>query len=101
MPDTLPLLTLPQAAAALAAGGLVAMPTETVYGLAADAQNAQAVAQISERLRRRTPTLDIAVGDLFINQVGRADRHFRQKLRAVKQQDQQIKQRRVAMPNLE
>lgn len=46
MPDTLPLLTLPQAAAALAAGGLVAMPTETVYGLAADAQNAQAVAQI-------------------------------------------------------
>ena len=34
------------AARALAAGKLVAMPTETVYGLAADARNAKAVAQI-------------------------------------------------------
>lgn len=42
----LPLITLPQAAQTLAAGGLVAMPTETVYGLAADAQHPQAVAQI-------------------------------------------------------
>lgn len=35
-----------QAAEVLAAGGLVAMPTETVYGLAADADNAAAVRAI-------------------------------------------------------
>ncbi len=34
------------AAAAILAGGIVAMPTETVYGLAADATNADAVAAI-------------------------------------------------------
>lgn len=34
------------AAACLRTGGLVALPTETVYGLAADAGNAQAVARI-------------------------------------------------------
>ena len=37
-----------QAAAALAAGRLVLLPTETVYGLAADAANAEAVAAIFE-----------------------------------------------------
>lgn len=37
---------LPAAVAALRAGALVAMPTETVYGLAADATNARAVAGI-------------------------------------------------------
>ncbi|WP_347266956.1 L-threonylcarbamoyladenylate synthase [Paracoccus sp. (in: a-proteobacteria)] len=36
------------AAALLAAGELVAMPTETVYGLAGDARNARAVARIYE-----------------------------------------------------
>ena len=36
------------AAASLAAGALVAMPTETVYGLAADAGNASAVQRIFE-----------------------------------------------------
>ena len=36
------------AAAILRAGGLVAMPTETVYGLAADATNDRAVARIFE-----------------------------------------------------
>jgi L-threonylcarbamoyladenylate synthase len=36
------------AAAALRAGGLVLMPTETVYGLAADAANARAVAAVYE-----------------------------------------------------
>lgn len=36
------------AAATLRAGGLVAMPTETVYGLAADATNDRAVARIYE-----------------------------------------------------
>jgi L-threonylcarbamoyladenylate synthase len=37
---------LSAAAAALRAGGLVILPTETVYGLAADAANAQAVAAV-------------------------------------------------------
>lgn len=37
-----------QAARALADGGLVILPTETVYGLAADAGNAVAVAAIFE-----------------------------------------------------
>jgi len=37
-----------RAAAVLRAGGLVALPTETVYGLAADATNAAAVARIFE-----------------------------------------------------
>ena len=36
------------AGAILRAGGLVAMPTETVYGLAADATNARAVARVYE-----------------------------------------------------
>lgn len=35
-----------KAAAILSAGGLVAFPTETVYGLAADARNGQAVARV-------------------------------------------------------
>jgi L-threonylcarbamoyladenylate synthase len=37
-----------QAARRLAAGSLVGMPTETVYGLAADADNATAVHRIFE-----------------------------------------------------
>ncbi|HYJ52150.1 MAG TPA: L-threonylcarbamoyladenylate synthase [Allosphingosinicella sp.] len=37
-----------EAAALIAAGQLVAMPTETVYGLAADARNGEAVARIYE-----------------------------------------------------
>ena len=36
------------AAANLLAGGLVAFPTETVYGLGADASNSQAVARVYE-----------------------------------------------------
>ncbi|MBL8561914.1 MAG: Sua5/YciO/YrdC/YwlC family protein, partial [Gemmobacter sp.] len=35
-----------EAAALLRSGGLVAMPTETVYGLAADARDDRAVARI-------------------------------------------------------
>ena len=38
--------SIAEAAAILRAGGLVAMPTETVYGLAADAANAEAVARL-------------------------------------------------------
>lgn len=40
--------TLDQAARALQSGSLIAFPTETVYGLGADATNAQAVARIYE-----------------------------------------------------
>lgn len=39
-------LVIEQAAAILASGGLVAFPTETVYGLGADAENPAAVARI-------------------------------------------------------
>ncbi len=39
-------VTISQAAGVLNCGGLVAMPTETVYGLAADASNQQAVARL-------------------------------------------------------
>ena len=40
--------TIAQAAAYLRAGRLVAFPTETVYGLGADATNSRAVAEIFE-----------------------------------------------------
>lgn len=43
-----------RAAAVLRAGGLLALPTETVYGLAADARNARAVARIFEAKGRPT-----------------------------------------------
>lgn len=42
----MPRVSLPEAAALLRAGGLVAVPTETVYGLAADATNEAAVRAI-------------------------------------------------------
>jgi L-threonylcarbamoyladenylate synthase len=38
--------TIEAAAACLAAGGLVAFPTETVYGLGADARNGEAIARL-------------------------------------------------------
>lgn len=44
--DSLITTDVERAAAALRAGGLVAVPTETVYGLAADAGNAEAVERI-------------------------------------------------------
>ena len=43
-----PTTDVERAAAAIAAGGLVAIPTETVYGLAADATDPDAVARIFE-----------------------------------------------------
>ncbi len=46
--DDLVTTDVERAAAAIAAGGLVAMPTETVYGLAADATNSEAVRRIFE-----------------------------------------------------
>ena len=47
-------LALKDAAASLIAGNLVAFPTETVYGLGADASNQQAVAKIYEVKGRPT-----------------------------------------------
>ncbi|MEE3170565.1 MAG: L-threonylcarbamoyladenylate synthase [Pseudomonadota bacterium] len=57
MPDTLTLdatrpADLDQAASLLRDGYLVAMPTETVYGLAADASNEQAVRKVFEAKQR-------------------------------------------------
>ena len=46
MSGTLPPSNIAEAAKALAGGGLVLMPTETVYGLAADAANPRAVAAV-------------------------------------------------------
>ena len=45
---------LARAASVLQEGGLVAFPTETVYGLGADATNGEAVARIFEAKRRPT-----------------------------------------------
>lgn len=54
-----------EAARILIGGGLVAMPTETVYGLAADATNAIAVARIFEaKGRPRFNPLIVHVADL-------------------------------------
>ena len=44
-------LAVESAARVLADGGLVAFPTETVYGLGADGGNGQAVARASTRPR--------------------------------------------------
>ncbi len=44
--------TIGEAARILGGGGLVGMPTETVYGLAADAANGDAIARIYERKAR-------------------------------------------------
>ncbi len=55
MPLTAPIIddaTIRRAAQVLRAGGLVALPTETVYGLAADAKNVTAVAKIFAVKRR-------------------------------------------------
>lgn len=53
-----------EAAAILRSGGLVAMPTETVYGLAADATNDRAVARIFEvKGRPSFNPLIVHVGD--------------------------------------
>jgi len=63
------------AARALGAGGLVAFPTETVYGLGADATNASAVAGIYEAKGRPAFNPLIShVGDLAAaRQIGRFD----------------------------
>jgi L-threonylcarbamoyladenylate synthase len=54
-----------RAAAVLRAGGLVAFPTETVYGLGADATNAEAVAKIfAAKGRPATNPLIVHVADI-------------------------------------
>lgn len=57
--------TVSQAAAALKAGALVAFPTETVYGLGADAENAEAVARIySVKGRPNNHPLIVHIGSI-------------------------------------
>jgi L-threonylcarbamoyladenylate synthase len=64
-----------EAARALAGGGLVAFPTETVYGLGADAGNAAAIARLYEAKGRPSFNPLIAhVGDLeAAERIGRFD----------------------------
>ncbi len=68
-----------RAAAILAAGGLVALPTETVYGLAADATDGRAVARIFEAKGRPSfnPLIvhvpDIAAARRLAEMPGRAE----------------------------
>src|ERR1700748_86199 len=58
------------AAQALRAGGLVAFPTETVYGLGADATNGEAVASIfAAKGRPRFNPLIVHVADLAAAEV--------------------------------
>jgi L-threonylcarbamoyladenylate synthase len=66
MPQPVPISpqTVERAAALLRAGGLVAMPTETVYGLAANAADGEAVARIFEaKGRPRFNPLIVHVAD--------------------------------------
>src|SRR4051812_41379934 len=67
--------TAAMAARCLAAGGLVAFPTETVYGLGADATNAAAIARLYQAKGRPAFNPLIAhVGDLAAAwQIGRFD----------------------------
>ena len=68
--------TAAAAARALADGGLVAFPTETVYGLGADAANPAAIARLYQAKGRPAFNPLIAhVGDLgAARQIGRFDR---------------------------
>jgi len=59
-----------EAAKELDAGGIVAVPTETVYGLAADAFNAEAVAKVFEAKER--PTFDPLI--VHLSRFGELDR---------------------------
>jgi L-threonylcarbamoyladenylate synthase len=66
MPQPVPISpqSIERAAALLRAGGLVAMPTETVYGLAANAMDGEAVARIFEaKGRPRFNPLIVHVAD--------------------------------------
>jgi L-threonylcarbamoyladenylate synthase len=64
-----------EAAAALAAGDLVILPTETVYGLAADASNPEAVARLYEAKGRPrfNPLIAHVTGLAMTAQIARLD----------------------------
>jgi L-threonylcarbamoyladenylate synthase len=63
-----------QAVAVLRAGGLVALPTETVYGLAADAANPQAVARVfALKGRPATHPLIVHIADSAVLEKWAAD----------------------------
>src|ERR1700716_128585 len=63
-----------RAARVLAAGGLVAFPTETVYGLGADATNAEAVARLYEAKGR--PSFNPLIAHVIDAAAARALAHF-------------------------
>ncbi len=58
----------------------------------------KAVAQVPDRLLGGLALTQPAAGDQFIHQVRRADGQLRQEFRAVKEPQQQIEDRRVAVP---
>ena len=63
--DAADLVAIRQAARIIRSGGLVAFPTETVYGLGADARNSQAVARLFEvKARPRIDPLIVHVADI-------------------------------------
>ena len=67
---------MPQAIDTLKAGGLVGLPTETVYGLAADASNPEAVARIfafKERPSQHPLILHVANDDVSWKRYGVVD----------------------------
>jgi L-threonylcarbamoyladenylate synthase len=71
---------LDDAAAVIGAAGLVAIPTETVYGLAADATNGEAVARIFEAKGRPrfNPLIAHVDGMAMAERIGRFDPLSRQ-----------------------
>jgi L-threonylcarbamoyladenylate synthase len=64
---------LRRAAELLSAGGIVAIPTESVYGLAADATNSTAVARLLEIKRRADPPPLIASDLIMVRELGLLD----------------------------
>jgi L-threonylcarbamoyladenylate synthase len=73
---------LRRAADIIAGGGLVAFPTETVYGLGADAFNARAVARVFEAKAR--PSFDPLIVHVFsVEHVERVARGLNAKARAL------------------
>ncbi len=58
--DDIPIEVIEQAVDCLLEGGIIAIPTETVYGLAADATNEEAVRRLFA-LKERSPSKSIAI----------------------------------------
>src|ERR1700722_474298 len=63
-----------EAARVLAGGGLVAFPTETVYGLGADATNGRAVARLYEAKGR--PAFNPLIAHVVDRKAAQALAHF-------------------------